>query len=266
MEQEEWPAVRSLYERLLQRTDHVKVWLSYARTEQAIPNCGDRPRKIYQRGNIILRSCPEKEQRILLLEAWRDYERECGTETTLEKVETMMPRRVTKRKQVTAADGHTTRWEECVDYIFPDDETAKPSLMLLAKAKEWMKKKQEVAETQGSSEASDQLNSDSVMPPEDSQELTEKEKEKQRMIQKMFETDSPRAENSETAAPFDPNLDKDDSDVEIGSSSDDSSDSSAESDEEASVSKKERIRKKMEMFRSKRESSRNNPNADSNED
>ncbi|KAA0199450.1 hypothetical protein HAZT_HAZT006644 [Hyalella azteca] len=71
VQEEEWPRVRALYERLLQRTQHVNVWLSYARTEQNIPDSGDRARKIYQKAYNSLRSCEEREERIMLLEAWK---------------------------------------------------------------------------------------------------------------------------------------------------------------------------------------------------
>ncbi|KAF2366623.1 HAT (Half-A-TPR) repeat [Trinorchestia longiramus] len=261
VQQEEWPRVRSLYERLLQRTHHAKVWLSYARTEQSIPDTGDRPRKIYQKAYNILRTCEEKEQRIMLLEAWKEYEESCGTEASLEKVKNLMPRRVTKRRQVTSADGHSTRWEECIDYIFPDDEAAKPSLLLLAKAKEWMKKKQEneneQTETTEEKHHVDATSTSIETNKESSsrEDLTEEEREQQRLIQNMFDDDDA---GEDTTATFDPNLDKDDSDVEIGSSaSSSSSDSSdSEEEEEASVSKEERIRKKMEMFRARQKANK----------
>ena len=35
-------------------------------------------------------------------------------------------------------------WEETVDYVFPDDETAQPSLKLLALAKKWKEDMQKV--------------------------------------------------------------------------------------------------------------------------
>ena len=36
VEQEEWDRVRQLYERLLEKTKHLKVWLSYAKFEISI--------------------------------------------------------------------------------------------------------------------------------------------------------------------------------------------------------------------------------------
>lgn len=37
-------------------------------------------------------------------------------------------------------------WEEYFDYIFPDEETAKPNLKLLALAKKWKEKKDDDAD------------------------------------------------------------------------------------------------------------------------
>ena len=36
VDQEEWDRVRQLYERLLEKTKHLKVWLSYAKFEISI--------------------------------------------------------------------------------------------------------------------------------------------------------------------------------------------------------------------------------------
>ena len=83
----------------------------------------------------------EKEHRLLLLEEWKEFEREYGNEEDLDKVSRLMPRKVTKRRQITTEDGSQTRWEEYVDYIFPDDQSAQSSILLLQKAKEFMAKK-----------------------------------------------------------------------------------------------------------------------------
>merc|ERR1712055_530261 len=83
----------------------------------------------------------EKEERLMLLEAWRDFEREEGTEKSQAQVAELMPRRVKKRRKVQGEDGSDQGWEEYFDYIFPEDEAAKPNLKLLAMAKMWKKKK-----------------------------------------------------------------------------------------------------------------------------
>lgn len=62
-------------------------------------------RRVFERGNVALRGLGEKEERVLLLEAWRDMEASHGDNTTVQKVESKMPRRVKKRQKVTAQDG-----------------------------------------------------------------------------------------------------------------------------------------------------------------
>ena len=48
-----------------------------------------------------------------------------------------MPRVVKKRRQLETDTGADAGWEEYWDYIFPEDEVAKPNLKLLETAKKW---------------------------------------------------------------------------------------------------------------------------------
>ena len=57
------------------------------------------------------------------------------------QVHQLLPRRVKKRRKVQGEDGSDQGWEEYFDYIFPEDEAAKPNLKLLAMAKMWKKNK-----------------------------------------------------------------------------------------------------------------------------
>merc|ERR1712198_53971 len=79
---------------------------------------------------------------LMLLEAWRDFEREDGDEKSQAEVQQLLPRRVKKRRKVQGEDGSDQGWEEYFDYIFPEDEAAKPNLKLLAMAKMWKKNKE----------------------------------------------------------------------------------------------------------------------------
>merc|ERR1712181_211818 len=79
--------------------------------------------------------------RLMLLEAWRDFEREDGDEKSQAEVHQLLPRRVKKRRKVQGEDGSDQGWEEYFDYIFPEDEAAKPNLKLLAMATMWKKNK-----------------------------------------------------------------------------------------------------------------------------
>jgi len=142
-EQEETDRARELYRRLLERTQHVKVWLSFAQFELQVEHEDrlEQARHVYEQANKALRQAKEKEERLMLLEAWRDFESEDGSEKDQAQVAELMPRRVKKRRKIEAEDGSDQGWEEYFDYIFPEDEAAKPNLKLLAMAKMWKKKK-----------------------------------------------------------------------------------------------------------------------------
>lgn len=139
--QDEYENARNLYERLLERTNHVKVWLSFAKFELNNPDDVNivSARRVYERANENLKNYGEKESRVLLLENWKEFEKLNGDESSREKVEAKMPRRIKKRQKVIDEDGMEQGWEEVFDYIFPEDEASRPNLKLLAAAKNWKK-------------------------------------------------------------------------------------------------------------------------------
>ncbi|XP_055540940.1 protein crooked neck [Wyeomyia smithii] len=145
VQQSEFELGRQLYERLLERTTHVKVWISYAKFEMAAEiedNINVQlSRRVYERANDSLKNVAEKESRVLVLEAWRDFEKEHGDADSLRKVMLKMPRKVKKRQKIVSESGVEEGWEEVFDFIFPEDEMARPNLKLLAAAKNWKKQK-----------------------------------------------------------------------------------------------------------------------------
>ena len=79
-----------------------------------------------------------KIKRVVLLEAWKQYELTYGDEKTLERVEDLMPKVVKKRRKLD--DGS---FEEYFDYLFKDgDEGNQKMLNLLKKAQEWRSRMQ----------------------------------------------------------------------------------------------------------------------------
>lgn len=176
-----------LYERLLERTQHVKVWLSYARfeatplavlaaendnsgggnkeeTEEAKTQqqqqqdeedgstAADRQtktRQLYQRAYKSLRdSQPDnKEEAVMLLEAWRDFEKSSTSTTTTKEhliaaVETKMPKRVKRKRPIQLEDGSKPGgFEEYYDYVFPEEQAAAPNLKILEAAYKWKRQK-----------------------------------------------------------------------------------------------------------------------------
>ncbi|PVU97981.1 hypothetical protein BB559_001817 [Furculomyces boomerangus] len=137
---------RKLYERLIKRSDHIKVWISYARfecsgnSESSVPSELQiaKSRSVFERAHNHFKKKQQPDQRVLVLDSWRGFEVEFGTSESLNKVDGMMPKKVKKRRQVD--DG----WEEYIDYIFPDDEGQAPNLKLLEMARKWKEKMSEI--------------------------------------------------------------------------------------------------------------------------
>eukprot|EP00736_Rhodelphis_marinus_P006637 Rmarinus@m.29779 len=132
--EEQFENVRDLYERLLEKTKHVKVWISYAMFECTEAMDTAKARKVFERGFDETKWADNKEERVMLLEAWNRFEEDVGTEETRQRVKAAMPRRQKKQKAVFAADGSVSGWEEYIEYVFPDEEGAKASSKLLALA------------------------------------------------------------------------------------------------------------------------------------
>lgn len=96
-------------------------------------------RSVFERAHKTAKSWEEKEARLLLLEAWTEFEGEHGDGQTRDKVKEQMPKKVKKRRKRLADDGSDAGWEEYFDYIFPSDAAAMPHLKFLEKAKKWKK-------------------------------------------------------------------------------------------------------------------------------
>ena len=146
--EEEYDRARALYERLLRKTDHVKVWINYARFEINVPDADDtqtdeerpvseeakaRARKVFQRAHDLFKNKEMKEERVDLLNAWKSFEQTHGSGEDIEKIEKQMPRKERKRRKI-----EEDRFEEYIDYIFPaDDQSAANMSKLLQMAHAW---------------------------------------------------------------------------------------------------------------------------------
>ncbi|KAK5879646.1 hypothetical protein CesoFtcFv8_022743 [Champsocephalus esox] len=168
IEQEEFGNTRNLYKRLLQRTQHVKVWISFAKFELSIDGSDrlQKSRQIFEEANKGMRSCEEKEERLMLLESWSDFEKDFGSDSSMERVQKLLPEKVKKRRKLTAEDGSDAGWEEYYDYIFPEDAANQPNLKLLAMAKMW-KRKQVVEEEDEEDEDADKSPEEADKSPEE---------------------------------------------------------------------------------------------------
>jgi crooked neck len=153
-EEGEYERTRELYERLLQKADHPKVWISYAQfeinvpepdeggEEQAEEEAEERPvseeakaraRNIFERAHKRMKDRELKVERVALLKAWLEFEKAHGSPEDISKIQKQMPRETKKKRRL---DGDT--WEEYIDYIFPaDDQQTKNLSNLLAMANAW---------------------------------------------------------------------------------------------------------------------------------
>eukprot|EP01125_Pyxidicula_operculata_P005790 TRINITY_DN2020_c0_g3_i1.p1 TRINITY_DN2020_c0_g3~~TRINITY_DN2020_c0_g3_i1.p1 ORF type:complete len:664 (-),score=171.71 TRINITY_DN2020_c0_g3_i1:1320-3311(-) len=132
----EYDRARDLYKRLLQRTKHVKVWISFAKFETSL-NKVKKARDIYDEAFQALKPAEFTTERVVLIEAWREFEEEFGDKESKEKVIKNMPTRVKKRRKIQTADGQDAGMEEYYDYVFPDTKSMRTGLKLIEAAQKW---------------------------------------------------------------------------------------------------------------------------------
>lgn len=130
-ELEEYKNVESLYERLLNRTNHVKVWLSYAKFYEECLEDYAKVRKIFERANDKLRD-EEALVRVVLLESWQEFEQRLGDNGL--DISNKMPTKIKKRKRLDDDDNNDD-YVEYYEYVFPDSDKKKSGLM--ERVKRW---------------------------------------------------------------------------------------------------------------------------------
>ena len=135
IELESFDKVRELYERLLEKTKHLKVWLSYAKFEIS-KNSLDQARNILQKAELFFKASQNKEDRALLLESWLEIERDLDDKELIEKIEKKLPKKVKKKRKLENIN-EDAGYEEYLEYIFPDKETESRNLKILEMAHKW---------------------------------------------------------------------------------------------------------------------------------
>ena len=85
----------------------MKVWLSFAQFELQLEHddAMAQARHVYREANNALRRSQDKEERLMLLETWRDFEQENGGEEEKREVGGLMPRRIKRRRKIQTEDG-----------------------------------------------------------------------------------------------------------------------------------------------------------------
>jgi crooked neck len=172
VDNDEHDKTRILFERLLERTRHVKVYMSFAKFEWGITEY-DNARDILDRAARYLKTENLREERAMLYEHWKGMEVGLGEEENADKIQEVvekMPKKVKKKKMIQSEDGGVEGYEEYFDYIFPDDEYNKPSLKILELAHKWKmeNKKRKMEEGGDDDEQEPQEPED---PPEDEDQI-----------------------------------------------------------------------------------------------
>jgi len=135
---------RSLFERLLNFTKHVKVWITFAQFESSVAGLPLQARRIFQRANDYF----EKEfshgddsfvqERVLLLEGWLQFEQEWGSPEQIEYLRSKQPKRFKKKRPIKTEQGIEAGYEEYYDFTFPTDQFFQSGAnKLLKNAKLW---------------------------------------------------------------------------------------------------------------------------------
>jgi crooked neck len=221
-EEREWHNVQQLYERLLERTGHVKVWISFAQSwmaaaiaeeededddddeeedgneeeeggeedvpkqktlteEQLVSRKAKRQeavvksRDTFDRAYRDLKMKGLKEERVVVLEAWKTFESNHGDEEGLQAVQAKMPRVVKKRRAAESGQG----MEEYYDMLFPDDEDAKakPSFALLQAAHAWRAKQAAAAAAEVPTQPAEEKEAVAPVENEDEMQVSEEEED-----------------------------------------------------------------------------------------
>ncbi|EFC50747.1 crooked neck protein [Naegleria gruberi] len=164
IEQKEYEKVRLLYKRLLEKTKHVKVWLSYALFEKALgSNNFAKTRQVYEDAYTYLKKgsieeggqqnvddqiqIARREQRYQLLISWLSFEQSIpNNQDMIEKLNQKKPTKIRKKRKIFNQEGEVSGYTEYADFIFKDDEDEstgkKSNLKILEKAMLWKKEKE----------------------------------------------------------------------------------------------------------------------------
>ncbi|PHJ23934.1 crooked neck family 1 protein isoform [Cystoisospora suis] len=138
---------RNLYERLVEKTQHVKVFKSYADFEWRVAEDVANSRKVLQRGIEVCKSNSADAERASLLEPsvylrqhWLSLEREGGDAEAIARVFNMLPKKVKKMRVEKDEETGEETAVETIAFVFPDDPGSVANLKILQAAKLWKRK------------------------------------------------------------------------------------------------------------------------------
>lgn len=131
--------VRELYERLLEKSEHIKIWQNYAQFEMQSEDM-EACRNIMERGEKSLKIQNLNDDRAQLLQYWLEleeqYQQSNGVENEyIETIRNKLPKRVSKK------DSEGKEIPESMEWIFPEDVSKTSHSKLLELAYKWKEAK-----------------------------------------------------------------------------------------------------------------------------
>ncbi|KAJ0263525.1 HAT (Half-A-TPR) repeat-containing protein [Hirschfeldia incana] len=153
--EKELERTRALYERLLDRTKHYNVWVSFAKFEASADeqkgeeevatetkkDCIRRARAIFERANTYYKDSAHKEERATLLEDWVNMEAGFGSLGDVSVAQSLLPKKLKKRKAIIREEDGSTEYQEYTDYLFPDESQTMDNLKIIEAAHRWKKQR-----------------------------------------------------------------------------------------------------------------------------
>jgi hypothetical protein len=147
----------------------VQVWISFATFEVNDAQEPEHARGVFRRAYDHFKSTKSAEERVLVLEAWHQFELALGPDNARNAadVAAKKPRKVKKKRMIEAEDGvrrcaccwllrwlqrhrrvsasyvvcrvvqSSAGWEDYVDFVFPEDQQGQGNLKLLENAARW---------------------------------------------------------------------------------------------------------------------------------
>ncbi|SBT75408.1 pre-mRNA-splicing factor CLF1, putative [Plasmodium ovale] len=139
---QEYDKAKQLYERLLNITQHYKVYRSYAEFQYIYFDDIEKCREILESGIDFCKKSEQSNERCILLNFLLEIEKDYGDKEMIEKTIKRMPKKVKKRRIIKKDDDEIV--EEFITYVFPDDGNHSQNMKIFQKAMEWKKKMEQL--------------------------------------------------------------------------------------------------------------------------
>lgn len=144
LEDKNYEKVASLYNRLLQKSKHIKVWQSYSKFHEEVGEIAEA-RKTIMSAHAHFKSTNQNEFRAEILYYLKEFESRIDLNSEhFRKAESILPKKVKKRRaiignyiQTLEGEDDSEAFEEYYDYIFPEDVEKSKNFKLLEMANAW---------------------------------------------------------------------------------------------------------------------------------